>query len=187
MASQPDHINVKIFALEPAPRDLAGAIPVFHRWIQQSAAPELLIDVADYRHVPAGPGVILVGFEANYSLDLTENRLGLLYNRKKPMAGSLDEKLRQAYEAAWAACRRLEQEPEFHGKLHFDPNSCEVIFNDRLLAPNSPETFERLRPGLEEFFAGLWGRGRFTLERVGEPRERLRLRAAVRPELTPVI
>lgn len=187
MAGQPDHINVKIFALEPAPGDLAGAIPVFHRWIQQSAAPELLIDVADYRHVPAGPGVILVGFEANYSLDLAENRLGLLYNRKKPSEGSLEEKLRQAYEAAWAACRRLEQEPEFSGKLHFDPNSCEVIFNDRLLAPNTLETFERLRPGLEEFFAGLWGRGTFTLERVGEPRERLRVRAAVRAALTPVV
>ncbi len=187
MAKQPDHINVKIFALEPTPEDLAGAIPVFHRWIQQNAAPELLIDVADYRHVPAGPGVILVGLEANYSLDLTENRLGLLYNRKKPVAGSLEDKLRQAYEAASAACRRLEQEPEFHRKLHFDPNSCEVIFNDRLLAPNTLETFERLRSGLEQFFAELWGRGTFALERVGEPRERLRVRAAVRSSLTPLI
>lgn len=186
MATEADHINVKIFAAEPAPRDLAGAIPAFHRWIQQNAAPELLIDVADYRHLPAGPGVILAGLEANYSLDLAEDRLGLLYNRKKPAEGSLPEKLRQAYEAAWAACRRLEREPEFDGRLRFDPNCCEVIFNDRLLAPNTPESFERLRRGLEEFFAGLWGEGTFTLERLGEPRERLRVRA-VRATLTPAL
>jgi len=181
MPHEPEHINLKIFAREPAPRNLAGAIPVFHRWIQDSALNELLIDVADYRHVPAGPGVILVGFEANYSLDLTESRLGLLYNRKKPLPGSLADKLRQAWESAWAACRRLEQEPEFRGEMRFDANSCEVIFNDRLLAPNTPETFEALRPELEEFFAGLWGARTFTLARVGEPRERLRVHAAKAP------
>jgi|YNPMSStandDraft_1061717.scaffolds.fasta_scaffold01773_4 hypothetical protein len=178
MLHEPEHINLKIFACEPAPRDLAGAILVFHRWIQESALDELLIDVADYRHLPAGPGVILVGFEANYSLDLAENRLGLLYNRKKPVPGPLAGKLRQAYEAAWSACRRLEAEPEFRGELRFHPHACEVIFNDRLLAPNTPETFEALRAELEAFFAGLLGSTDFKLERVGEPRERLRVRVA---------
>ena len=62
---QLQHLNVKIFAQEPASIDLAGAIPVFHRWIQENVCEELLIDVADYRHVPAGPGVLLVGHEAN--------------------------------------------------------------------------------------------------------------------------
>jgi len=179
MPHEPEHVNLKIFACEPAPRDLSGAIPVFHRWIQESAASELLIDVADYRHLAAGPGVILVGFEANYSLDLAENRLGLLYNRKKPVLGPLAAKLRQAYEAAWSACRRLEEEPEFRGALRFNPHACEVIFNDRLLVPNTPETFEALRGELEAFFAGLWGSADFQLERAGEPRERLRVRVAL--------
>ena len=49
---------------------------VFHQWIRDSVCPEMLIDVADYRHVPAGPGVMLIGHEANYSLDNRENRLG---------------------------------------------------------------------------------------------------------------
>ena len=66
-----DHVNVKVFA--KAPVDLAAAIPVFHRWIQEGACEELLIDVADYRHVPAGPGVVLIGHEANYSLDCGRN------------------------------------------------------------------------------------------------------------------
>ena len=56
------HVNVKIFAEDPA-IELDGAIPVFHRWIQRNVCEELLIDVADYRHVPAGPGVLLVGHD----------------------------------------------------------------------------------------------------------------------------
>lgn len=174
------HINVKIFARPPAAIDLAAAIPVFHRWIQDGVTEELLIDVADYRHVPAGPGVILVGFEANYSLDLTGNRLGLLYNRKKADSGTTQDKLRQAWGAAVAACRRLEREPEFAGRLAFDFDECELIFNDRLLTPNTEDTFRALLPELDEFFASVWGAGAGAFEHVGEPRERLRVRAVAK-------
>ena len=64
-------------------------IPVFHRWIREQAMPELLIDVADYSHVPAGPGVMVIGHEANYSVDNRENRLGLLYNRRAALEGHI--------------------------------------------------------------------------------------------------
>jgi hypothetical protein len=168
------HISLKVFAREPAAVDLADAIPVFHRWIQESACEELLIDVADYRHVPAGPGVLLIGHEANYSLDCSSNRLGLLYNRKTTLPGSLEEKLAQAYGQAVAASKRLEEEPEFKGKLKFDTGDCEVIVNDRLLAPNNEATWVALRPALEAFFDGQFGAGAYSLERLGEPRERFR-------------
>src|SRR5438067_13460223 len=113
------HVRVKIFACEPVSIDLGDAIPVFHRWIQDRACPELLIDVADYRHVPDGPGVMLIGHEANYSLDNTKGRLGLLYNRKRA-GGEAQENLRQAFDAAVAACQLLELEPAFAGRLKFD-------------------------------------------------------------------
>lgn len=180
------HVNVKIFARQPVLADLADAIPVFHRWIQEHAAPQLLIDVADYRHVPAGPGVMLVGLEANYSLDLSGGRLGLLYNRKSVFEGDTLEQLRHAYDSALAACRRLEEEPEFRNKLSFDPGECEVIFNDRLLAPNTDATYAALMPELEAFFAKLWGRGGFSLTRIGEPKERLRAHASALASSLPV-
>jgi hypothetical protein len=167
------HVNVKIFAEDPA-IDLAGAIPVFHRWIQGNVCEELLIDVADYRHVPAGPGVLLVGHEANYSLDLSSDRLGLLYNRKAWRDGPPRDKLSQAFHAALAACRRLEQEPEFQGRLKFSSGDCEVIINDRLLAPNTDATWQALKPAFEEFFGGLYGPG-VTFERSADPRERFRV------------
>ena len=112
--------------------------------------PEMLIDVADYRHVPRGPGVLLIGYEANYSLDYAKGRLGLLYSRKQA-GGSAQENLRQAYDSAVAACRLLENEPEFADKLAFDYNACEISINDRLLAPNTDATFATLKPDFERF------------------------------------
>jgi hypothetical protein len=160
------HVRVKIFAL--ADVDSGAAIPVFHRWIQERACPEMLIDVADYRHVTNGPGVMLIGYEANYSLDRTKGRLGLLYSRKQA-GGDAQQNLRQAYDAAVAACRRLETEPEFGGKLKFDTGDSEISINDRLLAPNAEETWLELKPELERFLAGQFDS--YSLERRGEPRE----------------
>jgi hypothetical protein len=171
------HVTVKVFARAPVLIDLEDAIPIFHSWIQNHVCPELLIDVADYRHVPNGPGVMLIGHEANYSLDMTKGRLGLLYYRKQP-GGAAQENLRQAYDAAMAACNRLEQEPAFAGKLKFT-SECEFSINDRLLAPNQEETYLALKPEFERFFAGLWGPAAYSMERKGEARELFRV--AVKP------
>ena len=82
------HVVVKI----PVDGDLGvepgELIPVFHRWVATQAMPELLVDVADLRHVPAGPGVILVGSEADYSLDHSGGEWGLQYRRKNVVDGS---------------------------------------------------------------------------------------------------
>lgn len=163
------HINLKVFVEEPGSVDLDEAVKVFHRWIKDSVCPEMLIDVAEYPHVPAGPGVLLIGHEANYSFDNRENRLGLLYNRKAPLDGDFQSRLGQAHRAALEACDRLEQEAGFRGKLKFDRNALEVFVNDRLLAPNNDETWQALQPELAKHFAG------FRIERRGEPRDLFRV------------
>lgn len=173
------HVNLKLFAGQPTGDGLLdAAIPVFHRWIQTGAMPELLIDVADYRHVPDGPGVILIGHEANYSLDCADGRLGLLYNRKTVYGDSFAERLRLAYNRALEAARRLEQEPEFAGRLSFNARRCEVIVNDRMLAPNTPKTWAALQPELEAFFRTAWGQGSIQLSWISaDLRERFRVEA----------
>jgi len=52
-------VNVKLLAKDPEDVDLEPLIPVFHNWIQGQVFEELLLDVADYRHVHEGPGVVL--------------------------------------------------------------------------------------------------------------------------------
>src|SRR3954467_6549999 len=104
------NINVKIFVAPGTSFDHTDAVKVFHRWIKETVCPELLIDVAEYSHVPAGPGVLLIAHEANYSFDNRENHLGLLYNRKAALDGPFESKLEQAHKSALTACDRLEKE-----------------------------------------------------------------------------
>ena len=163
------HINIKIFIDNPGAIDLADAVGVFHSWIKNAVCPEMLIDVADYLHVPAGPGILLIGHEANYSLDDRDSRPGLLYNRKATLDGTFQSRLAQAHEAALVACDRLEKDPAFDGKLKFNRNTLEVFVNDRLLAPNTDETAQALKLELAKYFAGA------KIEQIGEPRDLFRV------------
>ncbi|MFN7922871.1 MAG: hypothetical protein U0Q16_22385 [Bryobacteraceae bacterium] len=169
------HFRVKLFAETAAGFDLGNFIPVFHRWIQSKALPGLLMDVADYRHVPSGPGVVLIGHDAHYSMDQGKRRLGLLYSRRTAAEGSAAELIREAYGAAREAARKIEQEPEFAGKIRF-PGEFEVSVNDRMLAPNSEESWKALEPALTAALNAELGAGRFRVERTGERRELLTAR-----------
>ncbi len=167
------HINVKIY-LKAGVFAPEKAIPVFHEWIREDAFPgELLIDVADYGHVPAGPGVMLVGHEAFYSLETgPEDRPGLLYNQRTARPGTNVDRLLHALFRAADAAGRLEKDTRLGG-LRFDPGDLRLFVNDRAIAPNSRETFnatqEDVRAALAEYFGG----SDFTLEYVEQdPRER---------------
>lgn len=135
----------------------------------------MLIDVADYTHVPEGPGVLLIAHEANYSLDLGHNRLGLLYNRKAAETGTAVAQLQQAYGSALAACERIEKEPEFQGKLGFDRGDVELVLNDRLLHPNTDQGWQEIQPDVMKFFDNVFGAGAYEAKREGSARERLRV------------
>src|SRR5215213_8671932 len=104
------HINIKFYLENPEAVHLADYAAVFNSWIQNHVLEELLIDVADYLHVHNGPGIMLIGHEADYSLDQRAGRLGLLYNRKEPIEGGTQEKLAQAVRAALTVAQILEKE-----------------------------------------------------------------------------
>jgi len=166
------HVNVKIFVEGKLAFDPSRFINVFHQWIQEKVLDELLIDVADYAHVPEGPGVLLVAHESDYSMDNTDNRWGLRYNRKAPLPGSNADRFRQALVAAANACRLLE-EHFANDALKFSRREFELFINDRALAPNTPETFAIFKPDVEAFLRKTLGQAEFTLERHPDPRRRL--------------
>lgn len=167
------HVNVKFFVANPEAVNLGDFLAVFNGWIQKRVTDDLLVDVADYRHVHAGPGIVLIGHEANYSLDNTGNRLGLLYNRKAPLNGNTSDRLARAVRTALLACQRLEKE----NKLKFNGQDVELLINDRLLAPNTAETLSALEPELKALFDKLYGGAKYTLARNPEPRERFTVNA----------
>ena len=162
------HINIKLFIENPETVSLAEYSAVFNSWIQRHALEELLIDVADYLHVHHGPGIMLIGYEADYSLDDRAGRLGLLYNRKAQLDGGTQEKLVQAVRAALTAAALLEKE----NGLKFNGSEVQVIVNDRLLVPNTAEMFAALEPDLSAFFDRLYNGAEYALAHHAEPRER---------------
>jgi hypothetical protein len=148
------HINVKVLLEGGADLDagvLDSIIPIFHGWIQNRALPELLIDVADYRHVHHGPGIVLIGHEADYSIDNTNGRLGLRYNRKAQLAGTNGEKLAQATKSALTAAKHLQEDTRLKSKLYFNNHDLEILVNDRLVAPTDNQTRQALDPDIRQF------------------------------------
>jgi hypothetical protein len=162
------HVNLKLYLENPETIKLADYAAVFNNWIQKQRLEELLIDVADYLHVHNGPGIMLIGHEADYSLDNRAGRLGLLYNRKEQIEGTTQEKLAHAARAVLTAAQILERE----NGLKFNGSDVQLIVNDRLLVPNTLETYAALEPELRTFFDKLYGGKGHTLTHSADPRER---------------
>jgi len=166
------HINVKLLVENLAAAELYPLLPIFHDWIQNQVCEELLLDVADYRHVHAGPGVVLIGHEGNYSVDNTDDRLGVRYNRKAALEGSNQDRLAQATRAALTACQRLESDTRLNGKLRFNGQELELFINDRMLAPNRAETHQIVEPEFHNFLRKLLGGdGHSLASSNGDPRK----------------
>jgi hypothetical protein len=157
------HVNVKVLLGKDEGLDLAPLIPIFNTWIQNQAPHELLLDIADYRHVPDGPGVIMIGHEGNTSVDNTAARLGVRYNRKAALDGNNQDRLKQAAIAALTACQRLETEPQLGGRLRFGGQEIVIFLNDRLLAPNLASTQDILGPEFDAFARKLFAGGEYSL------------------------
>jgi hypothetical protein len=167
-------LNIKIFCEQPNSVPLTDFIGIFHGWIQ--ATDGKYHDVADYSHMQAGPGIVLVANDANVSIDETENRRGLLFSQKSRLDGSNPEKLRQVFHSALANCRNLEEEPALRGKLRFAMNEVFISVNDRAIAANSEEEFLQLKAEVDPIAREVFGNGEISYERSHDPRQRLNLR-----------
>jgi hypothetical protein len=167
---QLQHVNVKLIASDGASVDLEPLIPIFHGWIRDRVFPEMLLDVADYRHVHQGPGVMVIGLQGNYSVDNTDGRLGVRYNRKAALEGTNSDRLKQAARAALHCFHRLEAEPTLKGALKFGGREVEVLINDRALAANNDATRIAAQPELHALFGRLFAGADYALKHETEPR-----------------
>ena len=161
------HINVKIFVDGELGVPLARFIEVFHGWVAGQAFDEMLIDVADYRHVPDGPGVVMVGLESDWSIDQTGGRFGLRYNRKAALEGTNDDRFRHALRQAAKVCAMLEE--KFAG-LRFSRTEFELFVNDRALAPHTPEGVESFKIAIGSFLKNSLGQAKFEATFPTDPR-----------------
>jgi hypothetical protein len=168
--------GIKFFAADGEGIDILKLIPIYHRWIQQKALEDLLIDVADYSHVPAGPGVMLIAHEGNYALDETGHERGVVYYSKQRLTGELPERLAQVARKALQAAELMSTNAELGGALKVPGNRLQFFANDRLAAPNTDAAYAELEPALRAFLDRLYAGARYTLTREVDSKERLSVR-----------
>jgi len=174
--------GIKFFA-DAEDLDILKLIPIYHRWIQKSALDDLLIDVADYTHVPNGPGVMLIAHEGNYALDETGHARGIVYYSKQPLDGELTARLAQVARKALQAAQLMSADAELGGALKVPGNRLEFFANDRLAAPNTDAAYAELEPALKKFLERLFAGAPYTVARASDPKERLSVRVQTEGEV----
>jgi hypothetical protein len=165
--------GIKFFATHGERLDLLKLIPLYHRWIQQGTLEDLLIDVADYSHVPAGPGIMLIAHEGNYALDESGHERGVLYCSKQRLTGELPERLARVAGRALKAAQLMSEAAELEGALSISGDRLQFFANDRLAAPNTEAAYRELEPALRTFLQRLFAGAPYTLQRETDPKERL--------------
>ena len=165
--------GVKLFFKTNGSFNSKDFIPVFHNWIQDKIIDDhLLIDVADYSHIPDGPGVMLVAHEGNFSLDQENQQPGIMYMRKTEISGNFKERFNTVLSTVVKAANRL-NDNNISKQVDFTPNSFRFITNDRLYAENTADNQDlykqKTQKSLDEKYPG----HQFEFGDVSDENERL--------------
>jgi len=160
-------IQIKIAADSPAGLSLDPFLVIFGRW-RKEKHPADWVDLADYAHLPRGPGIVLIGHRCSVAFDLADPGPGILYTARKGLTGSHAERLGAAFEWCFEFAKRLTGEPEFPKGVRLRAGSLELRFNDRLETPDTPETDAELRPAVEQVLNKLFGAGGYGLGRLND-------------------
>lgn len=153
----PHRMSLKYFTQKPEAVDLAAFMGIFQRWIQKSSVEGLLLDVMDYKHIDNGPGIVLIGLDGDYSLDLANGQPGLLYTHKRHQIESLSELLNITFRRTLAACQTLEKDRLIRPPVRFLTGEAELKFLDHLRTPNTADTLESVRSDVQKILETLYG------------------------------
>jgi len=165
--------GVKLFFNTNGNFDAKDFIPVFHNWIQDKIIDDhLLIDVADYSHIPDGPGVMLVAHEGNFSLDQESQQPGIMYMRKTEIAGSFNERFNMVLSTVIRAANHLNGN-NIYKQFDFKPNLFRFIANDRLYAENTADNQDLYKQKIQKALDGKYPESQFEFGDVSDKNERL--------------
>jgi hypothetical protein len=164
-------VQIKLFVEWPRELDFEPFVPAFHRFIQEKALDEMLVDVAQYGHVHEGPAVLLVGHGSDYALDFAEGRAGLLYSRKREAPEDARACVTDGLRRALVAAKKLEEDKTLPQGLRFKTDELLFRLNDRLLAPNDAATFVTVEPVLKGALSDVFPGATLSLERKGTLKE----------------
>jgi len=165
---------IKFLARPETNIDDVAFIEIFHEWIRLRKLKGTPIDVADYRHVPNGPGIMLITHEVNYAMDRADGQFGLYAQRKLGEGETHTERILDLARATAEFGALLESDSRVAGKLSLEGGQFLYMANDRLQAPNTEETFAALKPDLEAAAAQLYPGQSVSIARLeNAPRDRI--------------
>lgn len=165
-------LSIKLFVDDGSVVRPPELITTFHRWITEGLLEdELMIDVANYEHVPQGPGVVLVCDKAHYYFDVRHNRWGLRYRGRREARATGGDAIPDAFARALKAASLLENDPSLEGRYRFRTDQVELGIYDRLHAPSEAATLDAIRPDVEAAVEALYGQVPESVELVSGPKE----------------
>ena len=164
-------INVKIPLDAPNDFDYDVILAVFGRWRLEEG--EEIIDLADYLHVPGGPGCILVSHRWHFGIDFGDDQPGLFFSSRKGLKGKTAQRIARVVYDSLAKGKRLLSENAIPETISPRLGELEIAINDRVAAPNTDATDAVVRPGLTTVLDRLYGKGKYVVERDKNPRHRL--------------
>lgn len=140
------------FPVDRSPDDLEPALEVFHRFLQRGLVEGLILDVADYRHVPDGPGVMLIGHDVDYGI----SHRAFTVVRKRSAHDPAAQQLRDALRMGLGALDAIADDGGLG--VSVDRSRFIVTVPDRRLGP-ADQVAEALRAELEPVLAEVLGAG----------------------------
>lgn len=175
---KPHRIQVRFLLDVPETFSPALVVPVFHRWIREGRTDTLLLDVADYRHVHRGPGIVLVGHEADFAVDSAGGTLGFRYTRKRDVAGTLPAAVAQALVAAAGGVRTLLEDLKVALAIA-RADAFELTLIDALHFTNDDASLQQVSEAIGQLFGAAGLAEPRTSRSARDPREPLAIRVAV--------
>ncbi|GIX05771.1 MAG: hypothetical protein KatS3mg115_0174 [Candidatus Poribacteria bacterium] len=160
-------IDLKFYAQNPEAIDYPALTEVFIRWSKED--PNRWLDIADYLHVPSGPGLLLIGNDYHIGVDNHKDRPGFLFSLREPLEGPTEERIAGALRLAIQIGADLEAEETIRVRFGVDP--IEFIVNDRMYFPNEPEVYAALEGAIREGFRQVFSE--VSVERHDDPKKRL--------------
>jgi len=147
---QPDlqRIDVKLLLDCPPDPDLDQFLVIFDRWRKADDHPADWVDLADYAHMPGGPGILIAGKRDTFSVNLNPPGPGLLTSVRRGLEGSLEDRFREALRRARECNSAVMAGPEFPAEFSVREGAWEIYVNDRLGFPNTDPTDRPVRPAL---------------------------------------
>ena len=147
---QPDlqRIDVKLLLDCPPDPDLDQFLVIFDRWRKADDHPADWVDLADYAHMPGGPGILIAGKRDTFSVNLNPPGPGLLTSVRRGLEGSLEDRFREALRRARELNAAVTAEPEFPAEFAVREGAWEIYLNDRLGFPNTDPTDRLVRPAV---------------------------------------